>query len=84
MTELTPPDGITVSYDQLTAVRKSDGLRLTAFPYDLGRGRRCYGCAVPSIQNGGRPSCYSGESESRRCIKRTRKDNRDIIWVKEE
>lgn len=81
MIELTPIGGITVSYDQLTAVRKSGGLRLTAFPCDPGPGRRCDGCAVPSIWNGGRPSCYSGENESRRCVKRTRKDNRDIIWV---
>lgn len=84
MTELTPDDGITVSYDQLTAVRKSDGLRLTASPCDPGPGRRCVGCAVPSVENGGRPSCYSDENDSRCCVKRTRKDNRNIIWVKEE
>lgn len=85
-------NAVAVSYDQLSAVRKHDGLRLVAAPSPIdpekctGRGR-CAGCAAAG--NAARSqSCFVTEwpgpglavVAGRSCMSPDRKDGRNIIW----
>ena len=85
-------NAITVSFDQTTAVRNRDGLRLKAVPCDpaqpdAGYCTRCDGCQVPGAEGGG---CDASEYSlgyrafktefPRFCMRTERKDGRNIRW----
>lgn len=85
-------NAIIAAYDQLSAVRVHDGLRLVAAPSTIdpekcaGAGR-CAGCQAPGVTTQPQ-SCYvterlaSGAARvaGRFCMSPDRKDGRNIYW----